>query len=115
MIATVDPNDRFRDLPEPCQRLLRLMQDTNFGRITFHVRGGEPDLGRPWRTRRTVKLPGGENGPRLETDLTDFELCQEQTALLNTLSHIRDGACVTVEVRHGLPFLVEIEQDYQAA
>lgn len=115
MIAATDRKDRLRNLPEPRQRLLRLMQDVNFGRITFRVRSGEPDLARPWRTRRTVKLPNGENGPRPEADLADFELCQAQTALLDALGHVRDGAWVTVEVRHGVPFLVEIEQDHQAA
>lgn len=102
-------------LSGPNQWLLRECQRLNFGRITFYILRGEPDLARPWRTRQTVKLASGENGPRPEADFADFELCQEQTALLDALSHIRDGACVTVEVRHGVPFLVEIEQDHQAA
>ena len=50
-----------------------------------------------------------------EAKLADFELCEEQTSLFTTLSHIRDGACVTVEVRHGVPFFVEIEQDHRVA
>lgn len=102
-------------LSEPNQWLIRQCQQLNFGRVTFHVLRGEADLARPWRTRRTVKLASGENGPRTETELADFELCHEQAALLDALRYIRDGACVTVEVRHGLPFLVEIEQDHQAA
>ena len=97
-----------RHLIEQCQHI-------NFGRVSFQVRGGEADRSRPWRTRRTVKLAGGKNGPRPETALADFELCHEQNALLDALSHVCDGACVTVEVRHGLPFLVEVEQDHQAA
>ena len=106
---------RFQELSEPRKRLIRLMQCINFGRISFHVRRGEPDVDRSWRTRRTVKLGGGENRPRPEAELADFEFCREQAALLDTLDHIADGACVTVEVRHGVPFLVEIEQDHQAA
>lgn len=102
-------------LSEPKQWLVKQCQRLNFGRITFHVLRGEPDLARPWRTRQTVKLDRGDNGPRAEADLADFELCQEQTALLDALSHVRDGVCVTVEVRNGVPFLVEIEQDHQAA
>ena len=104
-----------KQLSGPKQRIIEQCQQLNFGRITVHVRHGEPVLGRPWHTRRTVKLAGGENGPRPEMDLADFELCQEQTALLDALRPVRDGARVTVEVRHGLPFLVEIEQDHQAA
>lgn len=114
MITAVSKH-RFRDLSEARRRLLRLMQDVNFGRITLRVRDGEPDVARPWRTRRTVKLAGGENGPRRETDVADFELCREQVALLDALSGVRDNESVTIEVRHGLPFLVEIEQDHLAA
>lgn len=109
------PSSRLRELAEPRQRLLRLMQDINFGRITFQVRAGEPDLNQPWRTRRTLKLPSGRNGPRSEMGLADFELCQAQAALLDAVSHVENGECVTVEVRHGLPFLVEIEKDHVAA
>ena len=105
----------IRESAEPVQWLIRQCQRLNFGRITFHVREGEPDIGQPWRTRRTVKLAGGENGPRPEADLADFELCREQVALVETLGRARDGVRLTVEVRHGLPFLVEIEQDHQAA
>ena len=101
-------------VPETGQWLIGQCQLLNFGRITFHVLRGEPDLAQPWRTRRTVKLAGTENGPRREATLDDFELCQEQVTLLKTLRPVRDGACVTVDARHGLPFLVEIEQDYQA-
>ncbi len=115
MIAATHRSDRFQDLAEPCRRLLRVMQAVDFGRITVHVRHGEPDLHERWHTRRTVKLAGGENRPRPEAALTDFELCREQEALLDALKHVRDGARVSVEVRHGLPFLVEIEQDHQAA
>lgn len=95
-------------LTEQCQRL-------NFGQITFSVRAGEPDPGRPWRTRRIVKLGSGENGPRVEANLADFELCQEQVALFDALRRVGDGETVTVEVRHGLPFLVEIEQALDTA
>jgi hypothetical protein len=60
-------------------------------------------------------LGSGENGPRSEAGLTDFELCKVQQALLETLGQLEDGTQVTVEVRHGLPFLIEIEQDHRAA
>lgn len=104
-----------KQLSRPKQWIVEQCQCINFGRITFHIQHGEPDLTRSWHTRRTVKLAGGENGPRPEAKLADFELCEEQTSLLNTLSHISDGVCVTVEVRHGVPFFVEIEQDHRVA
>lgn len=102
-------------LSEPQQRLIERCQSVNFGRIMFRIRGGEPDPGEPWRTRRTVKITGGDNGPRPEATSPDFELRKEHVTLLSELAHLGDGAHVTIEVKHGLPFVIEIEQDHQAA
>lgn len=103
------------ELSGPTRWIIEQCQAIAFGEITFYVRRGEPDLDRSWDTRQTVKLAGGANGPRPEASLADFELCREQVLLLETLAHLRDGTKVTVEVRHGLPYLVEIEQNHQAA
>lgn len=92
------------------------MVTINFGRICgLVVRSGRPDFSHRFRTIQTVKLAGGENGPRPEAVSVDFELRKEQVALLDQLAQLSDGTCVTVEVKHGLPFIVEIEQDHQAA
>ena len=114
MIATAEPNDRFSNLCEPYQRLLRLMQTLNFGRITFLVRACAPDFTRTVRTVRTVKLPAGDNGPRPEAGSADFELRKEVISLRDQVAKAADGARVTVEVKHGLPFLIEIEEEHQA-
>ena len=110
MIAAADSKSQFSDLSTHGQRLIRLMQFTNFGRLVFLVRGGEPDADQPWRTLRTVKLVDGKNGPRPESGSADFELRKEQVTLLDQLSRLADGTCVTIEVKHGLPFLIEIEE-----
>lgn len=102
-------------LPEPNQWLIEKCQRLGFGNITFCVWSGQPDLRRAWRTLQTVKLPDGANGPRPEARCADFVLCKEHTTLFEQLAHIEDGARVTVEVRHGLPFLLQIERDYEAA
>lgn len=102
-------------LSEPKQRVVEQCQDIGFGQVAFHMKGGEPDLSRAWRTRRTVKLAGGENGPRPETTIADFELRKEHLALIDQLAQLVDGACVIIEVKHGLPFIVEIEQEHRAA
>jgi hypothetical protein len=109
------PPARKSALPPGHRRLVNLMQSLNFGRITVLIRHGEADFGRPWRMRRTVKLAGGENGARPEAASVDVELCKEQTTLLAALKQVDDGARVTIEVKHGLPFLLEIEQEHQAA
>jgi hypothetical protein len=114
MIAAAPGNGRFRHISETYARLIRLMQDVQFGRITFRVRAGCPDPDRPYRTVRTVKLAGGENSPRPAAGSVDFTLRKEHAALLATLDHLDDGACVTIEVKHGLPFILEIEQDHQS-
>lgn len=104
-----------RDLSRPKQWLIERCQEINFGRITFSLRAGEPDLARPHRTLRTVKLAGGDNGPRPEAAIANFQLRNEHVALLAQLARIEDGASVTTEVKYGLPFLIEVEQDHQAA
>lgn len=108
-------NERFQTLSESCRRLLRLMRVVGFGRITFGIMGGEPDRSHPWRTLRTVKLSGGEVGPRPGAESVDFELRKEHVALFDQLALLRDGACVTIEVKYGLPFIIEIEQEQHAA
>ena len=90
------------------------MQHLNFGRITFHVQGGEPDFDREYRIIRTVKLDKGNNGPRPEVSIADFELQKEHVSLLKQLKNTSDGTRVTIEVKHGLPFIIEIEEKHQA-
>ncbi|MCO6436923.1 MAG: hypothetical protein J5J06_07535 [Phycisphaerae bacterium] len=105
---------RMLQLSDPWQRLVGQCQRINFGRITLHVRNGEPDLDSPWSTQRTVKLASGDNDPRPERHLEDFELRREHLALLDALKPLVQGERVTVDVRHGLPFIVEIEQRHVA-
>jgi hypothetical protein len=105
----------FSDLSNPCRRLVRLAQNVSFGRIRLAVQDGEPALDRSWRTRRTVKLAGGEDRARPEAGGADFTLRREHVALCAQLARITNRACVTIEIRHGLPFVIEIEQEHQAA
>ena len=101
-------------LSEPWKRLVGTMQALNFGRITFLIRAGAPDFTQKVRTVRTVKLAGGVNGPRVEAGSADFELRKEVISLRDQVAKAADGARVTVEVKHGLPFLIEIEEEHQA-
>lgn len=115
MTAAAESNVRFSQTPAPVQRLLRMMQTLNFGGVLFPVRGGLPDPDKQWVTRRTVKVAGGENGPRPESDCADFELRLQHLALLDQLAQLEDGAGVAVEVKYGLPFIIEIEQEHEPA
>jgi hypothetical protein len=101
-------------LSEPWKRLVELMQSLNFGRVAMFVRAGEPDFSKPFRTVRTVKAANGESGPRPEASRRDFEVRKEVTVLIEQAAQAADGARLTVEVKGGLPFLIEIEQEHQA-
>jgi hypothetical protein len=91
------------------QQLVLLMQELNFGRIEdLQVRAGEPVFNPPPRTVRKLKI-GGENGPRPEMACADFWLKSQAIELLDAIAGIGDGKVLAIEVKHGLPFSVEIE------
>ncbi len=101
-------------LSEPWKRLVETMQELNFGRVVFFVLAGQPDFTRPVRVVRTVKTAGGNNGARPEARSADFQLRKEVTTTLDHVAQAPDGAQVTVKVEHGLPVLIEIEEQHTA-
>jgi len=98
------------ELSEAMRWLIERCQEINFGRITVVVCDGEPDRSQPLRIVRAVKAAGGENGPRAEMAMANFQLRKEQIELVRQLAGADDGDSVEIEVKHGLPFLIEIEQ-----
>ncbi len=103
-----------KTLSEPRRRLVELMQTLDFGRIHgLAVRNGEPDFGRGFRAVRTVKM-AGDNSPGPENYSEDFVLKHEVINLLEHFDRLGDGIMRLIEVKHGLPFIIEIEEDYQA-
>jgi hypothetical protein len=105
-----------RNLTKPLQWLLERCQDINHGSITFWTRGGEPDLARPHRTVRTLKLAPEANGPRREAASDDFVLRAEHLNLIAQIQRLSDGTCVKVRVSHGLPGVsIDIEEEHKAA
>lgn len=104
------------ELSAPKQWLVERCQHVNFGNITFHVRGGEPDLGRPHSRVRTLKMAAGVNGPRPEAVSDDFELRREHIALFERLKELPDGTRVRVKITHGLPgTTIDLLEEQQAA
>ncbi|MBI5865820.1 MAG: hypothetical protein HZB38_15215 [Planctomycetes bacterium] len=104
------------ELSAPNRWLVERCQHINFGSITFHVRGGEPDLRRPHSRVRTLKIAGGFNGFRPEVASDDFELRREHIALFERLKELPDGTRVRVRIAHGLPGAsVDLLEDQQAA
>jgi hypothetical protein len=84
------------------------MQLTNFGRIQVTVRDGLPVMESRPRVTRDIKI-GGENGFRREMHLGDFALKKEQVEALDHIAKVEAGT-VTIEVKHGLPFRIQIEE-----
>jgi hypothetical protein len=101
---------RLSDLSNPCQRLVRLLQATHFGRVLdLHVKGGQPVFDPPPRVVRTVKMCG-RNEPRPQAAAADFVLKLEVVELLDQLERVGDGLVERIEVSHGLPLLAEVRE-----
>jgi len=95
-------------LPPSNERLLKLMQEINFGRIEqLRVRAGEPVLEPPPRVVREHKF-GNQNGPRYERGLDDFVLKEQVVELFDELKRLGDGVVAVLTVKHGLPFNMHV-------
>jgi hypothetical protein len=96
-------------LSEPHRRLVELMQQVNFGRIErLVIADGKPLLDPPPRIVRDIKF-GGENGPRPEVAIDDFALKVQVVELFRTLDDLCDGVIEVLEIKHGLPFRMAVE------
>ena len=93
------------------RRLLTLLQRLNCGRIEdLLVRSGEPVFTPSPRVIRKVKIRG-ENGPRSEVHVPDFALKTEVIELFDHLARLGDGTVRRLEVKHGLPFSLDVEEE----
>ncbi|MFH1680410.1 MAG: hypothetical protein ABIH26_07180 [Candidatus Eisenbacteria bacterium] len=95
-------------LPSDERRILELMQRVNFGQLRFSVRRGRTILHPAPRVRRTVRF-GGDNRARPELTLDDFALKAEVVEFLGEIRQLAN-AIVEVEVKHGLPFQMTVEE-----
>ena len=109
MPATV----HFRQLSAPWQRLVRLFQSINFGRIEdLEVRSGEPVFSPAPRVLFSVDL-GSDEGARAEYDLGDFALPKETVRLMDHVSELGHGTVALIDVRAGLPRRLVIDLGVQ--
>jgi hypothetical protein len=97
------------DLLPSERRLLSVMRALGFGRVEYvQIRRGEPALD-PWPTVvRDVKF-GVQSGAPARTTSEDFELKQQVAEFFEYTRSVEVGEIRALEVRHGLPFAMEVE------
>ncbi len=96
-------------LSEPRQHLVELVHEVHFGRIEkLVVRGGQPVLSPPPRVIREIRFKG-ESSLRPEVLSKDFVLKDQFIRLLRHLEELQDGVIDVLEIQHGLPFRVAVE------
>ena len=95
-------------LPPEGKRLIRLMQEVQFGRIgPFPVRDGGPDLTDPPNVIREIKF-GGANGPAPKTVGQNFTLKSQVVEMFAEFERLGDGVVLWLEIQHGLPFRMAV-------
>jgi len=98
-----------QELPMSHQVVIEMMQAINFGRIEGMImEAGRPNFYRPYRTVHSVKLTGEGHPPSKRPD-GDFVLREAHVALSELMKGLPDGARLTIDIRHGLPFMAEAE------
>jgi hypothetical protein len=100
---------QMEDLSPARQRLLRLLQSINFGRVEeLEIRNGEPVFSPAPRVFVELKLDVND-GPRPESRLERFPLREQVERFFTQIAQLNEGTVEVIEVRHGLPFRMVIE------
>jgi len=90
--------------------LLEQMQALNYGRIlNIQVRDGTPHFTLMTRIERQVRF-GGDNRPRPECGLDDFELKDKVVELFDAIERMGNGLILKLEIKGGLPFDMTVEE-----
>ena len=96
-------------LSRPRIQLIEFMRHLGFGTIEhLVVRHGEPVFDPAPKVIRETKF-GVVNGPRQKASLEDFALKAQVRELLDHLSSLGNATIRRLEVKHGLPFRMEVE------
>lgn len=97
------------DLSPSRAKLLETMQRVGYGWIKgLPVKAGEPVLDPSPRTVRRVKF-SPEDSSRFEPKHRDFQLKGQVVRLFSEFDRLGEGTEVSIEVKDGLPFMMEIE------
>ena len=91
------------------RRLVETMTRLNFGRIeNLVIRDGQPLFEPPPRILREVKFCA-ENGPQVNASQIDFSLKAQLKDMFAQFDGIRIGTVQSLQVKHGLPFHMTVE------
>lgn len=97
-------------LSEPRRRLVEKLQEINFGRIEgLVIHDAEPVLDPMPRIVREIKFRA-DNGHRPEAAKEDFLLKDQVLELFAHITALGDGVIQVLEVQHGLPFRMTVEE-----
>jgi len=97
-------------LSEARARLLKTMRRMRYGSIrNLAVLGGEPVFRPPPTIVRTVKFGCRSNPPRPAGPLTALAESDKVQELFSELEQMGSGTVKLIEVKDGLPFLMDIE------
>jgi hypothetical protein len=100
---------QMEDLSPARQRLLRLFQTINFGRVEeLEIRNGEPAFRPAPRVFVELKLDA-DDGPRPESALNRFPLRSQVARFFDRIASLNHGTVELIEVRHGMPFRMVLE------
>ncbi len=93
------------------QQLVRLMQEIGFGFVErLAILKGEPVMEPKPRVVLQTKFGSGYGSFRPEAGISDFALKAEVRQLLARIEEMGDGTVLSLEVRHGLPFVMTFEE-----
>ncbi len=96
------------ELSVPQRKLLGLMQKVGYGRINnLTVEKGEPVLSTDSSIERDLKLGANDYFPKAGED---FVLKKKMAEFFDQLTEIKDGFIRKIEIRGGLPILLQIEE-----
>jgi hypothetical protein len=110
-VASPAPRQQLRrmDLLESERTLVELMEDLNFGRIErLQFRDGKPILQPLPRVIAAVKMADEECKTDSEIRTGSY-LKHSLIELFMLMRRVGDGELLVIEVKHGLPFSIEIE------
>ena len=104
-----------RDLLPSERRFVEAMSDVGFGRFEFlRIEHGELVLD-PWPTTvRGVKF-GSSSAATYKPSAEEFELKSQVAAFFEYVRGVDTGEIRCLELRHGLPFSMEIEHGHNAS